>query len=51
MRGEVQIWGSAGGLRPHHTVLSEEKLEDTAPHLKNFFGSLSRVDDKAVTVP
>ena len=31
--------------------ISKEKLEDTAPHLKNFFGSLSRVDDKAVTVP
>ena len=31
--------------------ISKEKLEDTAPYMKNFFGSLSRVDDKAVTVP
>ena len=29
--------------------ISKEKLEDTAPYMKSFFGSLGRVDDKAVT--
>ena len=46
--------GDAGGVPqiflPSYS-LSEEKLEDTAPNLKNFIGSLSQVDDKAVTVP
>ena len=28
----------------------ESESEDTAPHLKNFFGSLGRVDDKPVTL-
>ena len=28
--------------------ISKEKLEYTAPHLKNFFGSMGRADDKAV---